>query len=355
MRSTVKRFLPAAAVAAAALTAVAACSPAANGGATSSTGSGIVSTGAPANGSLADVTIQISGAAAPYYAPIYEAISQGFFNENGLNVTLGYATDSSIVQNVAAGNVQFGFPNGAEVITAKSSGVNVDVIDTTYQQGIDALMFNAKTSGITSPASLKGKTVAVTDLGSPDYIDLQAMLKSAGLSLSDIHLKLIGTGAIVQALQSGQVDAIAFSRLRYFALKSAGFPVGEILADNYMPSFGNVLIASPSYLKSNPAVVKGFDAALHEGIQYVIGHPAQSVSDSISKYATTFAGQDASITQVIEQVYIPQLWQSSDTKAHGLGYGNLAQWQSAINAQLKYGLIKKSYSASSLVVEPGEL
>ncbi|HET9081681.1 MAG TPA: ABC transporter substrate-binding protein [Trebonia sp.] len=352
MKYMIKQFLSAAAVAAVAITALAACAPAASNGGGSSGGAG---TGSTASGSVTDVTIQISGAAAPYYAPIYEAISQGFFRKNGLNVTLGYAEDANIVQNVAAGNVQFGFPNGAEVITAKGNGVNVNVIDTTYQQGIDALMFNAKRSGITSPADLKGKTVAITALGSPDYIDLQAMLKSAGLSLSDIHLKLIGTGAIVQALQRGQVDAIEFSRLRYFALQSAGFPVGEILADNYMPSFGNVLITNSSYLKSNPAVAKDFVAALHEGIQYVIAHPAQSVSNSISKYATTFAGQDAAITQVIEQVYIPQLWQSAGTKAHGLGYGDLARWQSAIKAQLKYGLIKKSYSAGSLVVEPGDL
>lgn len=352
MRSTIKPFLPTAAVAAVVMAALAACSPAASSGGSSNSGANTSST---PNGSVANVTIQISGAAAPYYAPIYEAISQGFFKKHGLNVIPGYAEDANIVQNVAAGNVQFGFPNGAEVITAKSDGVDVSVIDTTYQQGIDALMFNAKTSGITSPADLKGKTVAITALGSPDYIDLQAMLKSAGLSLSDIHLKLIGTGAIVQALQRGQVDAIEFSRLRYFALQSAGFPVGEILADSYMPSFGNVLITSPSYLKSNPAVAKDFVAAMNEGIQYVVAHPAQSVSDSISKYATTFAGQNAAITRVIEQVYIPQLWQSADTAAHGLGYGNLARWQSAINAQLKYGLIKKSYAADTLVVEPGDL
>ncbi|TAM70066.1 MAG: ABC transporter substrate-binding protein [Microbacteriaceae bacterium] len=340
-----KHVLAALAGVAALITVLAGCSPADSG--TPSTSG--------ASGKKTDVTIQIDGSAVPYYAPLYEAADQGYFANNGLNVSFTYAQGSDILQNVAAGNVQFGFPNGDSVITAKGKGVDVNVVHTTYQQGIGAVLFNKNTSGITSPADLKGKTVAVTDLGSPNYIQLQAMLQKVGLSISDVTVKTIGTGAIVQALQAGQVDAIVFSRLRYFALQAAGFPVGQILSDQYLPSFGNVLVTSPSYLKSDPAAVKGFVAALNKGIEYVIAHPASSVKDAIDKYAPTFKGQEASVTTVIQDVYIKDLWQSADTKKHGLGYGDLTRWQQAIDAQVAYKLIDQSYSAKSLVVEPDAL
>lgn len=304
---------------------------------------------------ITNVTLQIDGAAVPYYAPVYEAQEQGYFEAHGLNVEVVYAEGSAILQNVAAGNVEFGFPNGDSVITAKANGVDVRVVHTTYQQGIGAVLFNQETSGITDAASLKGKTIAVTDLGSPNYIQLQAILKSANLTVDDVTIKSVGSGAIVEALQNNEVDAIAFSRLRYYALQNAGFPVGQILSDEYLPSFGNIVVTSPSLLSSKPEVVKGFLAALDEGIQYVIDDPEGSIAEIIPKYADTFIGQEESITKVIKEVYIAQLWQSDATAANGLGYGPLDRWQQSIDAQASYGIIPSAFSASDLVVEPDDI
>lgn len=307
------------------------------------------------DGELTTVTVQIDGSAVPYYAPLYEAVEQGYFEEAGLDVEFTYAEASSILQNVAAGNVEFGFPNGDSVITAKSNGVDVEVVHTTYQQGIGAVLFNEETAGISSPADLKGKKIAVTDLGSPNYIQLQAMLDSAGLAMSDVEIVTVGSGSIVSALQGGEVDAIAFSRLRYFALQSAGFPVGQLLSDEYLPSFGNVLVTSPSYRESNGEVVAGFVEALDKGIQYVIDNTDDAVTEVIAKYADTFAGQEADISKVVTDVFVADLWQSDFTREHGFGYGDLDKWQDAIDAQASFGLIDESYDASTLVVEPGDL
>lgn len=308
-----------------------------------------------APGELTSVTIQIDGAAVPYYAPLYEAEEQGYFEEAGLDVEFTYAEASSVLQNVAAGNVQFGFPNGDSVITAKANGVDVEVVHTTYQQGIGAVLFNKETNPISGPEDLRGKTIAVTDLGSPNYIQLQAMLTSADMSISDVNVVTVGSGSIVAALQNGEVDAIAFSRLRYFALQSAGFPVGQVLSDEYLPSFGNVLVTSPSLRAESPEVVAGFVSALDKGIEYVIDNTEDAVTEVIAKYSDSFAGQEESITQVITDVFVADLWQSEFTEKHGFGYGDLDKWQAAIDAQVSFGLIDESYDASALVVEPGDL
>jgi NitT/TauT family transport system substrate-binding protein len=298
------------------------------------------------------VTLQIDGSAVPYYAPVYAAVDRGFFAQNGLKVNLAYAPGSDILRNVASGNVEFGFPNGDTVVTAVGNGVPVKVVHTTYQKGIGAILFNTRTSGIKTAADLKGKTVAVTDLGSPNYIQLQVILASVGLKLSDIKLVTIGTGSIVPALQSGQVDAIVFSRIRYYALKAAKFPVGQILSDQFLPSFGNIIVTNPDLLVKNRQLVRSFLAAFDQGLIYASRNPALAVSGAISRYAQSFKGQDAFVTDVIRKVFVKDLWNSIYTRADGLGYGNLAGWQTLIDTQAKFGIIPKTFDAATLVVNP---
>ncbi|MER8002287.1 MULTISPECIES: ABC transporter substrate-binding protein [unclassified Streptomyces] len=300
------------------------------------------------------VTIQIDGAAVPYYAPLYAAKEQGYFAKEGLDVNFTYAQGSDIVKNVAAGNIDFGFPNGDSVVTAYGQGIKTKVVHTTYQQGIGALLSSADAK-IESPADLKGKTVAVTDLGSPNYIQLQAMLKSANLTTNDLKVRTLGTGVIVDALKNGQVDAIVFSRLRYYALKSAGVDVKQLLSDSYLPSFGNVVVASEDTVNDDPDTVKGFDKALNQGIEYTIKNPDAAVKMSVEKYAPSFKGQEADITTVINDLFAKSLWQSDTTKKDGLGAPDVARWQKAIDSQKDFKLLDSSYKADDLVVKPNDL
>ena len=82
-----------------------------------------LSIGAAAAQDLEKVTIQIDGAAVPYYLPMYVADHYGYFEEQGLEVEFLYANAADILNNIAVGNVQFGFPNGDGVIAAKASGL----------------------------------------------------------------------------------------------------------------------------------------------------------------------------------------------------------------------------------------
>ncbi|QUW17830.1 ABC transporter substrate-binding protein [Agrococcus sp. Marseille-Q4369] len=305
---------------------------------------------------MTDVTLQIEGSAVPYYAPIYEAIEQGYFADEGLNVEVLYAEGATVVQNVAAGNVDFGFPNGPGVVAAYANGVETRVVHTTYQTGIGSILFNEETSGIETVADLRGRTIAVTDLGSPQYLALQLLLQDNGVDISEVEIKVIGVGAIIQALQNGEVDAVSFNSVRYYALKSQGFPVGQFLTDPALPSHGNVLIAGNELLEQQPEVVASFIAALDQGLQYVIENPAESVDMSIEQYAPTFEGQNEAITEVINEVYIAQLWNSEDTEVHGFGYGNLPRWQESIDVLVEGGLIAESFDAADLVIEePGTI
>lgn len=295
------------------------------------------------------VSIQIDGAAVPYYAPLYIAKEKGYFREQGLDVEFYYAAAAEIVKNVATGNVQFGFPNADSVILAKSQGIPVKVVNTTYQNGLGALIF-LNSSGIKEPKDLKGKKVGVTSFGSPNYIQLQVMLEKAGMTIEDVKVEIIGTGAIVNALVSGQVDAIMFSMLRTIELKNQGVDVNEIRSEEFLPSHGNVLIVGDKYLNENREIVDKFNIALNKGIQYIIdGNAKEAVEISVEKYAPSFKGKEEIATIILNEVFVPYLWQSENAKKNGLGYSDLNKWDNSIKVLKEYGVIKKEINAKDLI------
>lgn len=299
---------------------------------------------------LKKVTIQIEGSAVPYYAPIFTAIENGYFAEEGLEVDYMFGNAADITKNVAVGNVQFGFPNGEPVITARSQGIPVKVVHSTLQHSLGATIFLAD-KGISSPRDLKGKTVAITSLGSPNYVQLQALLKQNGMMLDDIKLEVIGTEAIVPALVNGRVDAICFSMLRTFELKSQGIDVAEFRSDEFMPSFGNVVVVGEKYLESNMEDVAAFKKALNKSMTYLSNYEnlKKTMPVVIEKYTPTYVGREAYMTDIINDVYANYLWIGADVKANGFGYSNVDKWQATIDKMVEYNLLANAFDAASLV------
>lgn len=300
-------------------------------------------------GDLKTVSIQIDGSAVPYYAPLYLAQENGYFAEEGLNVEFYYAAAADIVKNVAAGNVEFGFPNADAVVAAKAQGIPVKVVHTTYQEGLGAIIFGSD-SGISTPADLKGKKVAVTSLGSANYFQLQAAMESAGLTIDDVQVEIVGTGAILTALTEGQVDAIVFSKLRTIELNNSGYAASEITCDQFLPSFGNVLVAGDKLVAEDPETVDGFCRALNKAIEYIIdGHVEEAVDMSIEKYAPTFAEKRDVVVQILNDVFVKTLWQSDYTKENGIGASNPEKWQALIDESKEIGNIDETFDASELL------
>ena len=301
------------------------------------------------------VLLQIDGAPVPFYAPLFAGVENGEFAERGIEVEFVFAAASDILTNIAAGNVQFGFPNGDSVIAAAANGLPVKVVHTTYQRGIGALLAKAE-SGIETYADLEGKTVAITSLGSPNYLQLQIGLKQAGLSLDDVQLEIISTGAIVQSLQAGQVDAIVFSELRKYQLEAEGEEVSMILSNDFLPSFGNVIVTSDRLLSENPDLVKRFTDAVTASYEWVIdGHIEDALNISIEKYTPAAADQLDYLKTAFENTFVASVWQSPLTAERGLGAANLEAWQQAADTMVEYEVIAERPLATDFVVDPSQI
>jgi NitT/TauT family transport system substrate-binding protein len=301
------------------------------------------------------VIFQIDGGAVPFYSPLYAGVENGFFEEQDIEIEFIYAGASDILTNIAAGNVQFGFPNGDAVVAAVANGLPVKVVHTTYQRGIGALLAKAE-SGIESYADLKGKTVAVTSLGSPNYLQLQVGLKKAGLSLDDVKVEIVAGGAIVQALQSDTVDAIIFSELRKYALEANGFDVSMILSNDFLPSFGNVVVTSNDMLANNPDLVKRLTDAVSKSYEWVIdGNVDNALQISFDKYTPTWADQKEVLSTAFKETFVKSVWQSDLTKENGLGAADLDAWQQNIDILVEYNVLENAPNAADFVVDPSKI
>ncbi|SFN98627.1 NitT/TauT family transport system substrate-binding protein [Cohaesibacter marisflavi] len=301
------------------------------------------------------VVLQIDGNVVPFYAPLYAGVENGFFADQDIEVEFLYGGASDILTNIAAGNVDFGFPNGDAVVAAASNGLPIKVVHTTYQRGIGALLAKSE-SGIKTYADLKGKTVAVTSLGSPNYLQLQVGLAKAGLSVDDVKVEVVSSGAIVQTLQSDDVDAIIFSELRKYALEANGFDVTMILSNDFLPSFGNVLVTSAENLADNPDLVKRMTNAVSASYQWVIdGHIDDALKISMDKYTPTWVEQTAMLSTAFENTFVASVWQSDLTKEKGLGAADLDAWQNNIDILSEYDVISGGVKAADFVVDPSDI
>jgi len=108
-----------------------------------------------------------------------------------------------------------------------------------------------------------------------------------------------------------------------------------------------VIFVSADTLKKNPEMVRSYLKAVQRGMQFVIEHPDES-----AEILTAFPGQIEDAKKLAWRFKLQnQLFQSEDTKKHGLLWMNPATWEQMV-AVLKDGdQIPKTVPASDVMTD----
>jgi len=137
---------------------------------------------------------------------VWVAREAGLFKENGLDVELIFIGSSSILtQAVIAGDVPIAIMSGTAAIGSQLAGSDVVMAASTKKDPAQAFLVTAK--GISQPAQLKGKRLAVSRLGASSDFILRLILKKIGL-VPDKDVAILQFGdalASFAALQAGAV------------------------------------------------------------------------------------------------------------------------------------------------------
>ena len=268
------------------------------------------------------------------FAPLYVAVEKGYFREAGLEVTFDYSFETDAMALVGAGEIPFAVVSGEQVLLARSQGLPVVYVAAWYQQYPVAVVSKVE-EGIVSPADLKGKTIGLPGLFGANYIGLEALLFSAGLSNDDVTLTSIGFTQ-VESIATDQVQAASvYAANEPVQLKAQGYEVNEIRVGDHVQLASNGLVTNEATLASNPELVRAMVKAMLRGIADTIQNPDEAYEIS-KKYVENLANADEAVQKEVLARSI-EFW-----KAEQLGYSDTSAWENMLDVLLKMGLLTET-------------
>jgi NitT/TauT family transport system substrate-binding protein len=200
------------------------------------------------------VRLQLKWVAQAQFAGYYAALEEGYYAEEGLDVTiLPGGPDIVPEQVVASGQAEFGINWLASLLATREQGAPLVNIAQVYTRaGMRQLSW--KDENITSPADLAGRTVAVW-FGGNEY-NLLATLSKYGID-RNTGLTLVQQPFDMNLLLNREVDsAAAMTYNELYQVLSAGHTIEELNILDYnaegtaMPEDG--VFVSNDWLSADP-------------------------------------------------------------------------------------------------------
>jgi NitT/TauT family transport system substrate-binding protein len=218
-------------------------------------------------------------------APFYYTLAKGYFEKEGLDVSLDVGSGSAMAVNrLASGSYDMGYGDVNALIEFLGSGTAAVARPQAVYQTLDqtpAGVMVMTRSGITTPAGLAGKTLGapVFDAGRklwPLFAKLQGLAadsvkwQSMDPGLREVMLVRGDVDAVTGFQPSGLISAIAAGAreedLRVFLYKDFGVNV-----------YGNAILATSKFIAEQPQAVAGFLRAYNKGLKEVIANPDEGV------------------------------------------------------------------------------
>ncbi len=222
-------------------------------------------------------------------APYFVAIDNGYFEEQGLDVTIDSGPGSvQGIARVAAGVYPLGFMdiNSLAKFLDQNPGAPVTAITMVYNVPPFAIVSTTQ-RGVAAPKDLEGKILGAP---APDgaYAQWKAFVKENDIDASKVTIENVGFPVREPMLASGEVDAITgFSFSSFFNLRRNGIAAEDIkimmMADYGLDLYGNAIMVNTDFAKENPDVVKGFVAAVVKGVQATAADPETAIKSVMAR------------------------------------------------------------------------
>jgi NitT/TauT family transport system substrate-binding protein len=152
---------------------------------------------------LTPVTLQLQWVAQAQFAGYYAALDQGYYEDEGLDVTINESgTDTVPIDEIAAGNADYAISWVPKVLGSIEQGTNVTDVAQIFERSATT-QISMKDKGITSAADLKGHTVGSWGFG--NEWELFAGMQKSDVKLDDISL--VQQQFDMNAFLAGDIDA----------------------------------------------------------------------------------------------------------------------------------------------------
>lgn len=222
-----------------------------------------------------------------FYAPLYVAIENGYFEENGIDIELILASGADKVSAaVLSGDVQIGFAGAESAIYIYNGGEKdyPKIFSGLTKRDGQFILGRFKNNDFTLN-DLKGKEILVGRKGGMPSLNFINALKNSGLNLKDVKLNYdVDFASLSGAFIGGTSNYVNLfepnasmleKNKQGYILTSIGKYSGE------MPY--TTFYARKSYINDNEKIINKFVKSISEGLKYTDTHTPKEIANVISK------------------------------------------------------------------------
>lgn len=232
--------------------------------------------------SSAATKINIFSGVSPVFAPPFVAHVKGYFEEEGLDVTVKtFQAGAAASEAFRSGGAQFLVTCDQPMIMMAAGG---DAVIVTQFSDNNHMVFVMGPKDVTGPADFKGKKIGLFRKSASEFM-LDKYMQSGGLSVDDVEMVHLAPFDQVPALVKG--DVFAISLWKPFDLKIHG------LSDKFkiLAATGDMgyslycgMLASRKYLESAPSdEMEAFMRAIKKGSDLLANSPKEGI-DAIAEF-----------------------------------------------------------------------
>jgi NitT/TauT family transport system substrate-binding protein len=198
-------------------------------------------------------------------APFYIAEMDGFFEEYGIAPTVEFAENSpASIAAVIGGTTDIGNASLWAVMSAINEGIDLRIIGESFRH-VENSMFvmTLPGSGIEDIEDLAGHKIGVTGLNAGHDLMIKNYYIENGLDVASVEFVSLGYGEMGQALQTGAIDAGAFTGP---PLEQAIAEIGAVEVFDFIEQFpqfpATSYIVRGEWADENPNTVAAFQCAV---------------------------------------------------------------------------------------------
>lgn len=232
--------------------------------------------------------IRIFAGSSPVFAPVFVADQQGFFAQEGLDVTVRpFTSGAEATEGFRAGAAEFLVAGDVPLLYLLAGGDTAMLAQFSANNDMLLIVGPKELSG---PQALKGKKIGLVTKSASEYL-LNNYLRRASLTLADVERVSLAPFDQVPALVRG--DVFALSSWKPFDKKIAELSGGKYGIISWNGQEGYVLfsgiVAKSDFIKKHPDETLKIMRALAKASKWLTNAEPKNVGEMLAKYLKTDA------------------------------------------------------------------
>lgn len=285
------------------------------------------------------------------FIDLYVGEENGYFADAGVKIEqLPGAGAGDAVQQLIAGNADIAMADPFSGFFATIQGADLEGFYCPYTENWLTMLVNTD-AGISSPADLKGKTIAVTSQASTSKWYAQLLLAANGVSEDDVTFAATGVD-FGTALLAGEAQAAStWGSINWALLDAGGIPddqagAYEIWPYEQVPGPNDVYFANRGWLDENEDLVAGFIEALEKAKAFIEANP-DDAAEIGSRYAV--GADNMERNRAVIDFRIDMQNNGPGVADNGIGWCDVDTITDVANQGLELGILESAVDVPSII------